>query len=323
MNPTPLLQAPLFWEGEIPGALHLLDQTLLPRQETYRECRDLAGLIEAIQTLVVRGAPAIGVAAAYGAVLAAQERGDLEPSQFGSGMAQALDTLAAARPTAVNLGRSVGLARQVLALSQGAGPAAMAHALLASARQLHRAEEACSLAMGKAGAQLLPAQATILTHCNTGPLAAPGVGTALGVVFQAVAAGKKVEVFASETRPLFQGLRLTTWELRRAGIPVTVLCEGAAGALLASGRIDAVLVGADRIAANGDVANKIGTYALAVLAARHEVPFYVVAPRSTFDFSLADGQGIPIETRDAAEILAPLGIEAAPRIRPHGIQRST
>lgn len=313
LNPLPdAFPTILAWRGEVPGALHLLDQSALPLRECYRVCQDLEALVAALRALVVRGAPAIGVAAAYGAVLAAQEGLDLAPEAFHSRLRARLALLADARPTAVNLALSVNDALSRISGLRGAGPAAVAAALLQDARRLHAAEEAASIALAQAGARLLPSPARILTHCNTGRLAAPGLGTALGVVYRAAAEGKQVEVFACETRPLWQGLRLTAWELGRAGIPVTVLCDGAAGALLARGGIDTVLVGADRIAANGDVANKIGTYSLAVLAERHGVPFYVAAPLTTFDFSLANGQGIPIETRDASEILAPRGLAVGP-----------
>ncbi len=300
------------WHGEIPGHLRLLDQTRLPHEEAYLECRTVASLEKAILELSVRGAPAIGVAAGYGAVLAAQEAMGRHGPSFLQEVLALLDRLGRVRPTAVNLTWALGRARRILEEKAAAPPPETAAALLEEARRIHQEDRAVCRAMGEAGAALLPDKARVLTHCNTGFLATGGEGTALAVVYRAVAAGKEIEVFADETRPLWQGARLTAWELRRAGIPVTLLCDGAAGSLLASGKVDAVLVGADRIARNGDFANKIGTYPLAVLARRHGVPFYVVAPLSTFDPALPGGKEIPVEQRPASEILTPRGIQVAP-----------
>ena len=302
----------IHWQGEVPGFLTLLDQTRLPHEEVYLECRSVGDLEKAILDLSVRGAPAIGVAAGYGAVLAAQEHLEQPPREFLEGVLSLLDRLAKVRPTAVNLSWAVSRARRILEEQAGAPPLEAARALLGEARRIHQEDRATCRAMGEAGAALLPGESRVLTHCNTGFLATGGEGTALAVVYRAAASGKKIHVFADETRPLWQGARLTAWELHRAGIPVTLLCDGAAGALLASGKVDAVLVGADRIARNGDFANKIGTYTVAVSARRHRVPFYVVAPLSTFDPSLPRGEGIPVEERPASEILAPRGIQVAP-----------
>jgi len=220
--------------------------------------------------------------------------------------------LATARPTAVNLRWAVARCLRALdALPAGAPAAALATTLLATAREIHAEDERLCAAMGRHGAAVLP-PGGVLTHCNTGGLATGGVGTALAAITTAWDQGRRFEVFADETRPLLQGSRLTAWELVQRGIPVTVLCDGAAAALLASGRVGSCIVGADRIAANGDAANKIGTYGLALVAAAHGVPFFVAAPSSTFDLTLATGAGIPIEERAAAEVLAPLGVPAAP-----------
>jgi len=302
----------LEWRGQVPGTLRLLDQTRLPGEEVYLECAATADLVEAIRRLSVRGAPAIGVAAGYGAVLAAQECLDRRDPEFRKDLQALLDRLARARPTAVNLTWAVARARRVLEENPRLSPGETARALLEEARRIHQEDRAVCRAMGEAGAALLPKECRVLTHCNTGRLATGGEGTALAVIYRAAAAGKKIHVFADETRPLWQGARLTAWELRRAGIPVTLLCDGAAAFLLASGKVEAVLVGADRIARNGDLANKIGTYGLALAARRHGVPFYVTAPISTFDPALAEGREIPVEQRPPAEVLSPRGLQVAP-----------
>jgi methylthioribose-1-phosphate isomerase len=295
----------------VPGTIRLLDQTRLPGAEEILECQSIDGLIHAIRRLVVRGAPAIGVAAAWGVVLSAHLRlkGDFYP-----GVREDVVALRASRPTAVNLGWA--LDRLVADLDrlerEGVQPEGALACLTEMAEQIHEEDIELCRRMGEIGAALLPDQATIITHCNTGALATAGIGTALGVVFAAVEAGKRVKVFADETRPLLQGARLTAWELHRAGIEVEVICDGAAGWTLSTQQIDAVLVGSDRIAANGDVANKIGTYPLAVLARRHSVPFYVVAPYSTLDLSLGSGAEIPIEQRDPAEVTGFGGFQTTP-----------
>ncbi|RKZ14812.1 S-methyl-5-thioribose-1-phosphate isomerase [bacterium] len=284
-----------------PGCVRLLDQTRLPAVEEILDCHSIDALVDAIRRLVVRGAPAIGVAAAWGVVLSAHLNRD---GDFFAAVQKDIATLRAARPTAVNLGWALDrLGVELDAIKQqGVDPERALVYLTEAAEKIHQEDIELCERMGRYGAELLPDEATIITHCNTGALATAGIGTALGVVFAAVEAGKRVKVFADETRPLLQGARLTAWELQRAGIEVEVICDGAAGWTLHTQHIDAVFVGSDRIAANGDVANKIGTYPLAVLARRHGVPFYVVAPYSTLDLSLASGAEIPIELRDPAEV---------------------
>ncbi|HKK71410.1 MAG TPA: S-methyl-5-thioribose-1-phosphate isomerase [Candidatus Krumholzibacteria bacterium] len=293
------------------GAVHLLDQTRLPHHEEVLVCGDVPTLVDAIRRLVVRGAPAIGVAAGHGVVMAAERRLDTG-GDFVAGVREDIETLRASRPTAVNLGWA--LDRQVVVLDRmaAAEPTAVRDALAAEARAIHAEDEELCRRMGRFGAELLPDPATVITHCNTGALATAGIGTALGVILTAAEQGRTVKVFADETRPLLQGARLTAWELRRAGVGVEVMSDGAAGWCLHTQPVDAVLVGSDRIAANGDVANKIGTYPLAVLARRHGVPFYVVAPTSTVDLTLPAGDGIPIEQRDSAEVTAYGGHPVAP-----------
>lgn len=280
------------------GIIRLLDQTRLPAEEIYLEIGDLESLAEAIYHLRIRGAPAIGIAGAYGMALVA-EQSETE-QQVAAGAAQ----LRAVRPTAVNLAWAVDqcLARYRAVRAAGGASREAAAAVLAAATRIHEEDLESSRAMGRAGAALLPSDARVLTHCNTGGLATGGLGTALAVVFEAARQGKAPHVYAAETRPLWQGARLTAWELAREQIPVTVLVDGARAHLMATQRLDAVLVGADRVAANGDAANKIGTLGGAILAAHFDVPFYVVAPRSTFDFAIAAGPEIPVEERDGGEI---------------------
>lgn len=275
---------PVLWRD---GAVVLLDQRRLPGEVVHLTCRRADEVAEAIRAMVVRGAPAIGIAAAYGVVLAAD---DLDP-------AAALDRLAAARPTAVNLGWA--LARMRPLLEAGAG----ADRLLDAAQAIHEEDVAGNRRLGELGAAYVEPGSAVLTHCNTGSLATGGYGTALGVIRSAWAAGRLTRVYAGETRPWLQGARLTAWELLADGIPVDLLADGAAAALLRTGEVSCVVVGADRVAANGDVANKIGTYALALAARAHGVRFLVAAPMSTVDFDTASGDDIPIEHRPAAEVL--------------------
>jgi methylthioribose-1-phosphate isomerase len=283
--------------------VRLLDQRRLPGEEAWLELADADAVADAIRTLAVRGAPAIGVAAAYG--LAVEARRGAGPARLRA----AAETLAGARPTAVNLAWAV--RRIGRTLGQGAA------AVLAEAHAIRDEDEASCRRLGALGAALLPRGATVLTHCNAGALATAGYGTALGVVRAAVEAGNPVTVLADETRPFFQGARLTAWELHRDGIPVTLLTDGMAGWLMARGEVSCVVVGADRIAASGDVANKIGTYALAVLARHHGLPFYVAAPWSTVDLATPTGADIPIEERASDEVsliggvrIAPVGVKA-------------
>ena len=281
--------------------VRLLDQRKLPAEETWLELSTAGEVAEAIRTLAVRGAPAIGVAAAYG--VAVEARRGAGPAR----LREAAALLQRARPTAVNLAWAV---RRIAGLIE-AGPAA----LLAEAHAIRDEDEAACRRMGALGAPLLPHGATVLTHCNAGALATAGYGTALGVIRAAREAGNPVKVLAGETRPFFQGARLTAWELPRDQIPVTVLTDGMAGWLMQRGEIQCVVVGADRIAANGDVANKIGTYGLAVLASHHGLPFYVAAPWSTVDLETATGAGIPIEERPSDEVV----LIGSQRIAPDGV----
>jgi methylthioribose-1-phosphate isomerase len=309
-----MIPASLRWSGDVPGRLEILDQTLLPGRLEWVTCVDVGTVVEAIRSLRVRGAPAIGIAGGYGVAVAAGEalRDGLAPEVAREHIRARGAELATARPTAVNLRWAVERCLGTLAaLPPAADARALYAALLAEARAIHDEDRRLCAAIGRHGAALLP-DGGVLTHCNTGALATGGDGTALAVITTAWEQGRKLEVFADETRPLFQGARLTAWELVQRGIPVTVLADAAAGHLLRTGRIKACIVGADRITARGDTANKIGTYALAVLAAAHDVPFYVAAPSSTFDLGLEDGAEIPIEERAADEVLRPLGVQAAP-----------
>jgi methylthioribose-1-phosphate isomerase len=278
--------------------VRVLEQKRLPMEEVWLELDSSAAVAAAIRDLTVRGAPAIGVAAAYGLAVDARRGAGV------SELREASDRLAHARPTAVNLAWAVRrMGRRI-----GLGP----DVLLAEAHAIRDEDEASCRRIGALGAPLLPPGARVLTHCNAGALATAGYGTALGVVRAAVEAGNHVTVYADETRPFLQGARLTAWELHRDGIPVTVLTDGMAGWLMSRGEIACVVVGADRIAANGDVANKIGTYALAVLAAHHHLPFYVAAPWSTVDLDTPDGAAIPIEERDGEEVVTIAGQRIVP-----------
>ena len=283
---------------EAGDAVRLLDQRLLPDEETWLSLRGAEAVAEAIRDLAVRGAPAIGVAAAY--ALACEARRGASRAALQA----AAERLVQARPTAVNLSWAV----RRMAERFGDGPAA----LLREAHAIRDEDEAACRRMGELGAALIPEKARILTHCNAGALATAGYGTALGIVRAAFDAGKGVAVFADETRPFLQGARLTAWELQRDGIPVTLLTDGMAGWLMQRGEIACVVVGADRIAANGDVANKIGTYSLAVLARHHGLPFYVAAPWSTVDLATPSGADIPIEERESEEVVTLAGKRIAP-----------
>ncbi len=287
--------------------LELLDQRRLPAAVEWVRCSRAADTAEAIRAMVVRGAPAIGVTAAYGIALEAQWLAS-SAGEFGSGLEAGFAVLAASRPTAVNLFWALDRMRRVWTEAGAAGPAAVAERLLAAAKAVHAEDVAANHALGKHGAALLPDGARVLTHCNAGALATAGHGTALGVVRSAVAAGKRISVIADETRPFLQGARLTAWELQAEGIPVTLITDNMSGHLMAQGEIDAVIVGADRVAANGDVANKIGTYMVAVLARHHGIPFFVAAPLSTIDPAVADGSAIPIEERGPEEVTG-FGVE--------------
>jgi methylthioribose-1-phosphate isomerase len=290
------------WVGGIDGYLRLLDQTRLPTDIVHRDCRDLETVRQAIRELAVRGAPAIGVSVAYGLVVWLQ-------TNDGGRIDEAIARLASSRPTAVNLAWALERMRRRWEERGGREPVGW---MLDEARAIETEDAAMCAAMGRHGAELLADGQGVLTHCNTGALATAGMGTALAVIFTAAGQGKRLRVYADETRPLLQGARLTAWELQQAGLDVTLICDGMAAQVMKEGRVQAVIVGADRIAANGDAANKIGTYGVAVLAKAHGIPFYVAAPSSTFDLSLADGSGIPIEERDAREVTHGLGKQTAP-----------
>jgi methylthioribose-1-phosphate isomerase len=301
------------WVGDAAtGFPRLIDQTRLPNEYVEVDCRDVPAVWEAIKSLRVRGAPAIGVAAAYGAVVGARARGLDDPAAVHRALREATAHLRTSRPTAVNLFWA--LDRMDAAVSPQAdldGPAIL-EKLLAEARLIDEEDRAMCRSIGRHGATLVGAGQGILTHCNAGGLATADYGTALAVVFTAHEQGKAVRVFADETRPLLQGARLTAWELQRRGIPVTLICDNMAAQVMREGKVQMVVVGADRIASNGDTANKIGTYGVALLARAHGIPFYVAAPSSTFDLSIADGTAIPIEQRDPREVTHGFGRQTAP-----------
>lgn len=302
----------LQWQGDADGVLMLLDQTLLPTVVREIRCTSVDQVDEAIRTLRVRGAPAIGVAAAYGVILGIQPVRDADSRAFEDHLMAATKLLAASRPTAVNLFRALQRMEQVAATYAHMTSAERHDRLLQEARLIDEEDQAMCAAIGRHGAALLGDGDGVLTHCNAGALATAGDGTALAVIYAAAASGKKLKVYADETRPLLQGARLTAWELQQRGIPVTVICDSMSAEAMKEGRIQAVITGADRIAANGDAANKIGTYGVAVLAKYHSIPFYVAAPSSTFDLSLPDGTGIPIEQRDRSEVAEGFGRQTVP-----------
>ena len=286
------------------GIVVMVDQRKLPAQEVYVRCKTANEVAKAIKTMVIRGAPAIGVAAAMGLALGVHRSTATGTSQLATEFYKLCEVLAATRPTAVNLFWAIERMKRTFshAARSGRSPDELRTIMLAEARQIHDEDVASCKALGAHGSSVVPDDAHVLTHCNAGALATGGYGTALGVIRAAVADGKRVTVFADETRPFLQGARLTAWELLRDGIETTVITDSMAGPLMREGRVDVVVVGADRIAANGDVANKIGTYTVAVLASQHDVPFYVAAPCSTVDFTTPDGSAIPIEERDAREV---------------------
>ncbi len=289
----------VYWRDE--EGLCLLDQRRLPQEERYQRCQDAASVAQAIQDMVVRGAPAIGVAAAYGAAMAARDAWQACGSDWRAAMATDVATLRQSRPTAVNLAWALErMERHAAGLPAGTDPLP---AMLAEAHAVHEEDVAANQRMGRSGAGLIQPGSGVLTHCNTGSLATGGLGTALGVIRTAWRDGRIEQVYADETRPWLQGARLTAWELAADGIPVTLLADGSAAALMRSGAVQWVIVGADRIAANGDVANKIGTYALALAAQAHHVRFMVVAPTATIDPATSTGEEIPIEARDSREVL--------------------
>jgi methylthioribose-1-phosphate isomerase len=285
----------------------MIDQTRLPREQSFVTCRTYLEVADAIKTMVIRGAPAIGVAAAMGVALGVQEGADFET---------VCKTLAATRPTAVNLFWAIHRMKKLHAELQTAPRAEIIRRMIQEAKQIRIDDIAICQAIGRHGEPLVPDGKTVLTHCNAGALATAGYGTALGVIRAAVSAGKNIDVFADETRPFLQGARLTAWELQQDGIATTLITDNMAGHFLHSGRIGCVVVGADRIAANGDVANKIGTYSVAVLAKENGIPFYVAAPVSTFDLTLPSGDSIPIEQRSQDEVTHVFGVPVAPEAMP-------
>jgi methylthioribose-1-phosphate isomerase len=290
----------------------MLDQLLLPTQEIYHTYTNHSEVAEAIRSMVIRGAPAIGVAAAMGIALGVKSSGARNLEELDPSFERICSDIAATRPTAVNLFWAVERMKKVYCNNRAQGLAAIRSALIRESIAMHSEDIEANRRIGRFGQELIPAKATVLTHCNAGALATAGYGTALGVIRAAVEAGKQIQVFADETRPFLQGARLTAWELQKDSIPVTVITDNMAGYMMQKGKIDCIVVGADRIAANGDVANKIGTYSVAVLAKENGVPFYVAAPVSTLDLTLPDGSGIPIEERAPDEVRKIMGISITP-----------
>jgi methylthioribose-1-phosphate isomerase len=304
----------LEWTGE---GVRFLDQTRLPLEEIYVLARSYQNVADVITTMVVRGAPAIGVAAAMGMALAAKQSAAKDLNELSRDLKQAGEVLAATRPTAVNLFWAIRrMSERFEALKKQPGSLdSIRISLISEALKMYDEDIAACRAMGDFGASLMPEEGGVLTHCNAGALATCGYGTALGVIRSAVAQGRNVHVYADETRPFLQGARLTAWELMHDGIPTTVLCDNMAASRMRAGKIQAVVVGADRIAANGDVANKIGTYGVAVLAREHGIPFYVAAPWSTIDLNTPTGDAIPIEERAAKEVTH----HGGKQLTPHGV----
>jgi len=306
-------QPTLHWIGGVDGHLRMIDQTLLPGEFKEIDCRDVESVWEAIKMLRTRGAPAIGIAAAYGVCVGMQTAAGKEESAWFKRLDEVADYLATSRPTAVNLFWALDrMKRTAVALRGSKTPVEIAEALLAEARAVNEEDRQICREIGRHGAELLADGMGVLTHCNAGGLATADYGTALAVFFAAAESGKRLHVYADETRPLLQGARLTAWELQQREIDVRLICDSMAAVVMREGRISAVVTGADRIAANGDAANKIGTYGVAQLARAHGIPFYVAAPISTFDFSLPSGDGIPIEQRDPREITHGFGRQTAP-----------
>jgi methylthioribose-1-phosphate isomerase len=300
-----------------PEGVRFIDQTKLPLVESYVLATTYEQVAEVIVTMVVRGAPAIGVSAAYGVALGALHTNALTPHLFAPQFERICARLAATRPTAVNLFWAIDRMKRLFAelLAEGATLAKVQERILAEGHKMYEEDIAACRALGKFGGALLPDEAGVLTHCNAGALATCGYGTALGIIRSAVEHGKRIHVYADETRPFLQGARLTAWELMADHIPTTVICDNMAASLMRAGRIQAVVVGADRIAANGDTANKIGTYNVAILAKEHGIPFYVAAPWSTIDLTTATGDSIPIEERSAIEVTH----HGGKQLTPHGV----
>ncbi|HXM69312.1 MAG TPA: S-methyl-5-thioribose-1-phosphate isomerase [Candidatus Acidoferrum sp.] len=292
--------------------VRFIDQTKLPTEEIYLTCGTHEQVADAIRTMVVRGAPAIGVAAALGIALGIRDSKASTVGELKRELDQICENMGKTRPTAVNLFWAIGRMQEKFEGLRVRPIAQIKHELVEEARRMHAEDIAANQAMGRHGATLMPSEGGVLTHCNAGALATAGYGTALGVIRAAVEAGKKIHVYADETRPFLQGSRLTAWELMKDGIPTTVIADNMAGAMMRQGKIGAIVVGADRIAANGDVANKIGTYTVAVLAKENGIPFYVAAPISTVDMECPDGSKIPIEQRNAREVSHIAGKQMVP-----------
>jgi len=289
-----------------------IDQTKLPTEEIWVNCADYEAVADAIRTMIVRGAPAIGVAAAMGIALGARDLHVTSIEEFRAGLGEVSRVMGETRPTAVNLFWAIRRMERRFEQISGQSIPVIKQGLIDEALAIYAEDIATNRAMGANGAPLMPEAGGVLTHCNAGALATAGYGTALGVIRAAIEAGKKIRVFADETRPFLQGSRLTAWELMKDNIPVTLISDNMAGAIMAQGKIQAVIVGADRIAANGDTANKIGTYSVAILAKEHGIPMYIAAPFSTVDLETPDGSGIPIEQRAASEVTHLGGIQIAP-----------
>ncbi|MFA5291511.1 MAG: S-methyl-5-thioribose-1-phosphate isomerase [Phycisphaerae bacterium] len=306
----------LQWTGDINGCLELTDQRKLPAEFITIQCKTTEQLFNAIKTLAVRGAPAIGVAAGFGICLAAQQTENLKLSDAVKYIEEQADFLSKSRPTAVNLFWALERMKKTVCDFAEKNPNAeiddMRKCLLSQAQKIYDEDVEMCRRIGLNGEKFIPAGGAILTHCNAGALATAGDGTAIAPIFEAQRKGKKFKVYADETRPLLQGARLTAWELKQAGIDVTLICDNMAGTLMKDGKINAVIVGADRITANGDTANKIGTYSLSVLAKTHNIPFYVAAPSSTFDLKSKNGSQIPIEQREPDEVLKFMDVQIAP-----------
>lgn len=302
----------LSWQGGPDGCLRMIDQTVLPEQFVEIDCLTVQDVWDAIKVLKVRGAPAIGVSAAYGVVIGTAGSRDASRSDFNLQLNATADHLASSRPTAVNLFWALDRMKHTAEQHASLSSSEMHDRLLAEAKAIHQEDAEMCAAMGRHGSPLLADGSGVLTHCNAGALATAGQGTALSLMFDAAANGKKIHVYADETRPLLQGARLTAWELQQHNIPVTVICDNMTAQVMKEGRIQAVVTGSDRIAANGDAANKIGTYGVALLAKAHNIPFYVAAPSSTFDLSLAHGDEIPIELRERDEVAEGFGRKTVP-----------
>jgi methylthioribose-1-phosphate isomerase len=294
------------------AGVSFIDQTKLPTEEVYVLCKNYAEVADAIRTMIVRGAPAIGVAAAMGIALGVRDVQTAEPSEFRNQFGKICRIIGETRPTAVNLFWAIRRMQRRFEELAGFPIAEIKLGLIEEAKRMHAEDIAANRAMGRHGAILMPSTGGVLTHCNAGALATAGYGTALGVIRAAIESGKKIHVFADETRPFLQGARLTAWELMKDNIPTTLIADNMAGAMMAQGKIGAVIVGADRIAANGDTANKIGTYSVAILAREHGIPFYVAAPFSTVDLETPNGSGIPIEQRASTEVTHLAGKQIAP-----------